>query len=1197
MSKTSTWLREHGLYMIGLVAIGLLVVVLVYQWRATVADDDVLYLALVRSMNEGYTQDGEVMRKATELYLDQVNQEGGVNGKQVELLVFDDQGDRDVARQRAREIVQDDRALVVLGHYFSYASIPAGEVYKEAEIPAITGSSTAGALTVDNDWYFRVIPNAEWEGVFLANYAYQVMGHETVSILYDSRDDYSISLARGLAYPFIGLGGTIKYHWDVDAQADDADAQIEEIVNGLLRDDPGLIFVALEQNEALKFIVSLKLKGLAYPIIGGDALGDVRFGARFNVRSEERTRPGYFSDDLYASAPWLLDVASREAQQFREEYWNRYGEEPNWIAAGAYDAVMMAVEAIKATGAQGDPANRAAERAQIRDHLASLTSDEDAVKGVGGDIYFDEHGDLIRSVAIGEFKKQQFISAPTQLKFVRDLNRVSDLDTALDEGQVLVINGRHVYKTDIVYVGIDFVEVSNLSMKDSTYKLDFYLWFRYQGQVDADNIQFINAVRDIDLGEPIAEETLDGVTYRAYRVMGEFKGDFNFRDYPFDRQQLEVKFRHANATRDTLIYVIDQIGMRRTTSAAMLEHFEDTGALESLADWKGTSAGVFQDIFITESTLGDPRLFESDVATEYSRFNAFIEIERNALTFILKSMVNLFIVFFLVYLSFYLPLGHGARLGFATSALFTTALFHLSLTNSLPQIGYTVAMEYFFYAGYVLSVVMVIFQLVDLRLNAIQKDKDEEEKAKIENWRVHANRIGRVVYPAVGLLIGIVIAFQYDVISLPALGGVATPTPDESTQLVTDDVDTGDQVTLVLGSWRTQDVEQMDHILQVFNAQYPHITVRFDPTADANYVSTLLTQLESGTAPDLFYLSPFSGSRPWFKAGYLEPLQDVLGLDTSFTPEARSPWISDDGVQYGLPFMAVSHAIYYNVDLFDQLNLAAPTTWEELLVTAQTIQDAGYVPFANVPDHRQSVYLVFMSLAPNFIGGREGRVAYLSGERCFDDAHTVAAFQALADLAPFLQPPQYNLTYAGSKSLFWDGQAAMWMGGSWDISAFEREASGFDWSVFAVPAPAGQPKYIAFHPDVGIGLNAASPHKEEAKLFLEWLAQVETAKLFSNELPGFFPMHTGAPTLDNAHANAFSSLNEGRGLDVRWASELQDGLPSGYDLIATGVGAVGLGEWTPQQAADELQAGLGQWFEPAQRCKVTDTQSPLFTTP
>jgi raffinose/stachyose/melibiose transport system substrate-binding protein len=389
----------------------------------------------------------------------------------------------------------------------------------------------------------------------------------------------------------------------------------------------------------------------------------------------------------------------------------------------------------------------------------------------------------------------------------------------------------------------------------------------------------------------------------------------------------------------------------------------------------------------------------------------------------------------------------------------------------------------------------------------------------------------------------------------------------------------------------------MKHILQRFNAQYPQITVRFEPTADANYVSTLLTQLESGTAPDVFYIYPFSGSRPWFESGYLEPLQDVSGLYDNFSPEVRAPFISDDGVPYGVPLLAVSHGIYYNVDAFNKLNLAVPTTWKELLAAAQTIQDAGYVPFANVLGQRQTVYQVFMNLAPNFIGGREGRDAYLSGERCFDDEHTVAAFQALADLAPFLQPPEENLTYAGSKLLFLTGKSLMWMGGSWDISAFEREAPDFEWSVFAVPAPAGQPEYITFHPDVGIGLNAASPHKEEAKLFLEWLTRLETAEMFSNELAGFFPMHTGVSALDNVHANTFLSLNEGRGTDVRWASELQDGLPSGYDLIATGVGAVSLGEWTPQQAADEIQAGMGQWFEPAQRCKVTDTQSPIFTAP
>ncbi|MCP4544105.1 MAG: extracellular solute-binding protein [Chloroflexi bacterium] len=1225
MSEKLTWFREHGLFTIGSVAICILAIVLVYQWQTSAASDDVLHVALVCSMNEGYAANCEMMRNATQLYLDQINlNEGGVNGKQVRMLSFDDEGDRVVARQRAEEIVQDGRALVVLGHYFSYTSIPAGEIYRDAKIPAITGASTAEALTTENDWYFRVIPNSEWEGVFLANYIHQVMGQETVSILYDSQDDYSIALARGFAYPFIGLGGTVKYHWDLDVQSDDVDAQIDGITNDLLSDDPGLIFIASQQNEAIKFIVSLKLKGLTYPIVGGDALGDTRFGIRFqDVRSEEEIIPGYFSDGIYASSPWLLDVASEEAQTFREEYKKKYHEEPNWIAAGAYDAAMMAVKAMQETSVQGDPDNRAAERIKIRDYLALLTDVEDAVKGVGGDIYFDEHGDLVRSVAIGQFKKQKFVSAPTQLKFVRDLDRISDLETALDEGQVFVVNGRHVYKTEIVYVGVDFVEVSNLSMKDSTYKLDFYLWFRYQGQVDADNIQFINAVEDIELGEPVItetlfidamgeieldesatdDETLREMTYRAYHVTGEFKGDFDFRNYPFDRQRLEVKFRHADATRDTLIYVIDHVGMRDTTSAAILDHFDDTGVLESLADWEGKSAGIFQDIFSTDSTLGDPQLFDSNTATEYSRFNAFIEVERNALTFIRKSMVNLFIVFFLVYLSFFLPLGHGARLSFATSALFTTALFHLSLTNSLPQIGYTVAMEYFFYVGYVLSVVMVIFQLVDLRLNVIQKGKDKDEKQTIEDWRIRANRVGKIVYPSVALLSIMAIALLYDVISLPIRESIVMPTLDADVQLATNDVDTGEHVTLVLGSWRTQDVEKMNTILKVFNAQSPNITVKFEPTSDVNYVSTLLTQLESGTAPDLFYIAPFSGSRAWFEDGYLESLQGMSGLN-SFTWKSRSPWrILDDGVeiQYGMPLLAVSHGIYYNKDIFAQLNLEPPTTWEELLVVAQTIQadDAYDYPFANVLGQRQTVYQVFLSLVPNFIGGRQGRHEYLLEDRCFDDAHTVKAFQALADIVPFMQPPRENLTYAGSKQLFLQGESLMWMGGSWDISSFESVETDFEWSIFAVPAPAGQTKYITFHPDVGIGLNRDSPHKEEAKQFLEWLAQVETAELFSNELPGFFPMHENVSTLDNVHANDFLALNWGRNTDVRWASELQDGLPSGYDLIATGVGNVGLGKWTPQKAADELQAGLGQWFEPAQRCKVTekDAQTPLFAVP
>jgi ABC-type glycerol-3-phosphate transport system substrate-binding protein len=63
-----------------------------------------------------------------------------------------------------------------------------------------------------------------------------------------------------------------------------------------------------------------------------------------------------------------------------------------------------------------------------------------------------------------------------------------------------------------------------------------------------------------------------------------------------------------------------------------------------------------------------------------------------------------------------------------------------------------------------------------------------------------------------------------------------------------------EQVTLTMGSWRVDDIEQMNRILSAFNEQYPHISINFDPTNPPDYNAVLRTQLEGGTAPDLFYL-------------------------------------------------------------------------------------------------------------------------------------------------------------------------------------------------------------------------------------------------------------------------------------------------------------------------------------------------------
>lgn len=422
----------------------------------------------------------------------------------------------------------------------------------------------------------------------------------------------------------------------------------------------------------------------------------------------------------------------------------------------------------------------------------------------------------------------------------------------------------------------------------------------------------------------------------------------------------------------------------------------------------------------------------------------------------------------------------------------------------------------------------------------------------------------------------------------------ATPTPQPHAAATATPGERPAEVVLSMGSWRTDDVEQMNRILARFHEQHPDITVRFDPTSAPEYDAALEAQLRAGTAPDLFYLRSYTVSRQLFERGYLEPLGDTSaglsaglpGLMESFEPAMLAPWATDDGDPYGVPFIATSHGVYYNLDLFEQLNLELPTTWEELLSTAQAIKAAGITPFANASGDQWTIAeIVFMNLAPNFIGGREGRMAYLTGARCFNDAQVVAAFQAVADIAPFLPPNQKMLTYYDSLQLFLQGKAAMWLGGSWDIPFFESEQPDFAWSIFAPPPPAGQPAYVTFHLDAGMGLNAASTRKAEARLFLEWMTTREFAGLLGNELPGFFPMHTNVPELENEHANTFLALNLGRDTDVRFAWEkLREGSPDGYTLMRDGAVAVIHGEQTPQQAADALQAGLAQWFEPAQNC-------------
>lgn len=388
-------------------------------------------------------------------------------------------------------------------------------------------------------------------------------------------------------------------------------------------------------------------------------------------------------------------------------------------------------------------------------------------------------------------------------------------------------------------------------------------------------------------------------------------------------------------------------------------------------------------------------------------------------------------------------------------------------------------------------------------------------------------------------------------------------------------------VELIMGSWRTDDVAQINALLEAFNEAYPNIRIKFQPTNPPDYNATLRLQLESGTGPDLMYARSYATGVQLFEDGYFADLSGLANLNSSYDAGARDPWTNAAGTPFAIPFVAVSHGIYYNQDVFSDLGLSVPQTWEEFLEVCQKVKAAGIIPVANgLGDEWDIAEVVFMSLAPNYIGGREGRLAYENGSRPWNDDAVVAAFDAMGDLEPYLPNGYRALTYQDSNALFASGQAAMYFDGSWSIGTYGEV--DFSWSVFAVPPPAGQPGYVCFHADAGMAMNAATAHPEEAKTFLNWLGTQEGANALGNTLPkGFFPMSNKAVKISDVHANAFLSLNNRRDTDVRWPwPKLFGGEPSGYELMMYGSIKVITGEQTPQEAANALAEGLGKWYKP-----------------
>ncbi|MEY3307309.1 MAG: hypothetical protein RLZZ413_1347, partial [Pseudomonadota bacterium] len=388
-------------------------------------------------------------------------------------------------------------------------------------------------------------------------------------------------------------------------------------------------------------------------------------------------------------------------------------------------------------------------------------------------------------------------------------------------------------------------------------------------------------------------------------------------------------------------------------------------------------------------------------------------------------------------------------------------------------------------------------------------------------------------------------------------------------------------VTLTIESWRNDDLTiWQDTIIPAFEAQNPGIKVVFAPSAPAEYNAVLNSKLDAGSAGDLVTCRPFDASLELYNKGKLADLTSLAAM-ANFSPVAKSAWQTDDGAAtFCVPMASVIHGFIYNADAFAELGIEVPKTEAEFFAALDKIKaDGTYIPMAmGTNDQWEAATMGYNNIGPNYWKGEEGRLALIKGEQTLTDPQWVAPFTQLAKWKDYLGDGFEAQTYPDSQNLFTLGRAAIYPAGSWEISGFNTQAT-FKMGAFPPPvAAAGDTCYISDHTDIALGLNAASPNADQAKVFLEWVGSPEFATLYANALPGFFSLNSTPVEMADPLAKEF----------VGWRDTCQSTIRSTYQILSRGTPNLENETWNasanvikgteaPEAAAERLQAGLASW--------------------
>jgi branched-chain amino acid transport system substrate-binding protein len=345
-----------------------------------------------------YSQTGPVAplaKKALEglqLAVDEINAQGGINGKKIQLIVEDAKSNPTDAVSAFQKLITVDRVPVVLGPLSSSLALACAPIANREKVILFSTGAGASAFSSPRDYTFRNWMTIPLIVKKIAGIAYQKLGLRKMAILYVNNDIGNDHRKNFVKY-FTDLGGEIISEEAFEQGATDMRAQLTKIKEKA-PDGIYLLAQAAEGGHALKQMKELSINAKVLSAVG------IENQEVINIAGEAA------NGVIYTLPAYNPNDPDPRVQSYEKKFEARYGKPSDAFAATAYDAMYILKWAIEKGGYSADGIKNAL--FQVKDF-----------PGVSGSTSFDENGDVIKPVQIKMIKEGKFIFLDENLQPVQ----------------------------------------------------------------------------------------------------------------------------------------------------------------------------------------------------------------------------------------------------------------------------------------------------------------------------------------------------------------------------------------------------------------------------------------------------------------------------------------------------------------------------------------------------------------------------------------------------------------------------------------------------------------------------------------------------------------------------------------------------------------------------------------------------------